>query len=97
MVWQLVVLPGTHTVTVVNNVLVSVLVVGSGPASTTTLTTLEPVDGGVLPPPPPESTPASLPPQERTAVHRTAQNPKRAARACAPVIANLTISANLQR
>src|ERR1700722_6726110 len=99
MVWQLVVLPGTHTVTVVNNVLVSALVVGSGPASTTTLTTLEPVDGGVPPPEDelPESTPASLPPQESTAMHRTAQNPKRAARACAPVIANLAISANLQR
>src|SRR5882672_10928183 len=93
MVWQLVVLPGTHTVTVVNNVLTSGLVL-VGPASTTTSTTLEPVGVGLLgaseaPPPPP--------PQESAGRQRAAYTPKRHARAGVPRIAILTISANLPR
>src|SRR6266404_1448182 len=58
MVWQLVVLPGTHTVTVVNSVLTLRLF---GPASTTTETTFEGGGGGVgvtpaPSPPPPQET-----------------------------------------
>src|SRR5271170_6753786 len=105
MVWQLVVLPGTHTVIVVNSVFTSGLLL-VGPASTTTLTTLEPVgvvepteelpDAGeaVLPPPPP-------PPQESADRHRAAQSPKRQACAGTTVRTHLcvvlTISANLRR
>jgi hypothetical protein len=47
MVWQFVVLPGAHTVTVVNRVLTSGLVL-EGPPLTTTLATLGPV-GAELP------------------------------------------------
>src|ERR1700679_267137 len=47
MVWQFVVLPGAHTVTVVNRVLMSGLVL-DGPPLTTTLATLGP-DGAELP------------------------------------------------
>ena len=67
MVWQFVVLPGTHTVTVVNRVLTSGLVL-VGPPLTTTLATLGPV-GTELPeepldpeePPDPDEMPV-LPP-----------------------------------
>jgi hypothetical protein len=89
MVWQLVVLPGTHTVTVVNKVLTSGLVL-VGPASTTMPATLEPVGveitgAGVLLPPP----------QDSSDQQRAAHSPKRHARAGAPAGASLTISANL--
>src|SRR5260370_38839573 len=93
MVWQLVVLPGTHTVTVVNKVLTSGLVL-VGPASTTTPATLGPVGGVELPganePPPP-------PPQESADRQRATHTPNRHARAGVPTAANLTISANLPR
>src|SRR5580658_7757543 len=78
MVWQLVVLPGLHTVTVVNSVLTSGLVL-FGPALTATLTTLA-ADGveppgvpvnGVLPWPPPQ------PSADR---HRAVHNPASTAR-----------------
>jgi hypothetical protein len=95
MVWQLVVLPGTHTVTVVNRVLTSELVL-VGPESTTTLTALEadgagPPGDSVLPPPPPP------PPHESADRHKAAHAPKRHARADVRDAANLTISANLPR
>src|SRR6266851_1820236 len=93
MIWQFVVLPGTHTVTVVNKVLTSGLVL-VGPASTTTSTTLEPVgvelpgaNEPLLPPPPP---------QESTGQQRAAHSPKRHARDGVPMGASL-ISANLLR
>src|SRR5258708_4372924 len=90
MVWQLVVLPGTHTVTVVNKVLTSGLVL-VGPASTTMSATLEPVgvetgSPTVLRPPPP---------QDSTDQQRAAHSPKRQARAGAPPGASLAINANL--
>src|SRR5882762_578693 len=96
MVWQFVVLPGTHTVTVVNSVLTSGLVL-VGPASTTMPATLAPV--GVGPPGAVELTPAPPlpPPQDSTGRHRTAYTPKRLARAGTPRIAILAISANLPR
>src|SRR5882757_1949768 len=98
MVWQLVVLPGTHTVTVVNSVLTSGFVL-VGPASTTIPATLAPV--GVEPPPPGavELTPAPpLPsPQDSNGRHRAAYTPKRHARAATPRTAILAISANLPR
>src|SRR5258708_16843486 len=92
MIWQFVVLPGTHTVTVVNKVLTSGLVL-VGPASTTTPTTLEPVGVGptnepVLPPPPP---------QESADQQRAAHSPKRHARDGVPRGASLIISASLLR
>src|SRR5271154_2086862 len=104
MVWQVVV-PGTHTVTVVNSVLTSGLVL-VGPASTMTLTTL--LGGGVVPPvePPDEvelPLPLAPPPQESTGRHRAAHSPKRHARAAPTVRAHLTIhviaaiSVDLQR
>src|SRR5258708_12621187 len=85
MIWQFVVLPGTHTVTVVNKVLTSGLVL-VGPASTTTPTTLEPVGVGptnepVLPPPPP---------QESADQQRAAHSPTRHARDGVPSGANPT-------
>src|SRR5260370_24035628 len=93
MIWQFVVLPGTHTVTVVNKVLTSGLVL-VGPASTTTSTTLEPVgvelpdaNEPLLPPPP----------QESTDQQRAAHSPKRHARDGVPMGASLIISANLLR
>src|SRR5450755_3582321 len=75
MVWQFVVLPGTHTVTVVYRVLTVLL---AGPESTTTLTTFEPVGVGLpgdneLPPPPP-------PPHESADRHKAAHSPERSAR-----------------
>src|SRR5258706_12136848 len=96
MAWQLVVLPGTHSVTVVNSVLTSGLVL-VGPASTTMPVTLAPV--GVEPPGAVELTPTPppLPPQDSTGRHRTAYTPKRHARAGTPRIAILAISANLPR
>src|SRR5882724_11041916 len=90
MVWQFVVLPGTHSVTVVNNVLTSGLVL-VGPASTTMSATLAPV--GVEPPDANEAPP----PQESAGRQRTAHTPKRHARAGVPRIAILTISASLPR
>src|ERR1700680_3264565 len=78
MVWQLVVLPGTHSLTVVNSVFTSF--VPAGPASTTTLATLattgelEEPAGAAVPPLPP-------PPQESPARHSAAQRPKRHVRA----------------
>src|ERR1700678_3340251 len=98
MVWQFVVLPGTHTVTVVNRVLMSGLVL-VGPASTTTPTTFEPV-GVELPEEPPEepldpvARLPSPPPQESTDAHRAAHRVKRRARDAASM--NLTISVNLR-
>src|SRR5258707_741373 len=89
MVWQLVVLPGTHTVTVVNKVLTSGLVL-VGPASTTMPATLEPV--GV------EITGAGVPlppPQDSSDQQSAAHGPKRNARAGAPAGATPAISANL--
>jgi hypothetical protein len=86
-----VVLPGTHTVTVANRVLTSELVL-VGPASTTTLTTLEPLDVE-LPVDPVEELPdvdvppddnVPPPPQDSTDMHSSAQNPKRQARDGAP-------------
>src|SRR5258707_4542465 len=97
MAWQLVVLPGTHSVTVVNSVLTSGLVL-VGPASTTMPVTLAPV--GVEPPGAVELTPTPPPlppPQDSTGRHRTAYTPKRHARAGTPRIAILAISANLPR
>ena len=96
MVWQLVVLPGTHTVTVVNRVLRSGLVL-VGPASTTTPTTLEPVGGGVPEEPlDPEEplAPVETPPQESTDAHNAAHRLKRRAREAARM--NLTISVDLR-
>src|ERR1700730_4828939 len=90
MVWQLVVLPGTHTVTVVNKVLTSGLVL-VGPASTTMSTTLEPV--GVETPG--ADVPLLPPPQDSTDQQRAAHSPKRLARAGAATGASLTINANL--
>src|ERR1700735_3994654 len=93
MVWQLVV-SGIHTVTVVNSVLTSGLVL-VGPASTTTLTTFE---VGVDPPEepdPPDPNEATLPPpppQESADRHRAAHSPKRHARAGTTVRAHLTIN-----
>src|SRR5258706_11583674 len=61
--WQLVVLPGTQTVTVVYSVLTLLLL---GPASTMTETTFEAVGGTGVgttlapPPPPPQETNATL-------------------------------------
>ena len=98
MVWQFVVLPGTHTVTVVNRVLMSGLVL-VGPASTTTPTTFEPV-GVELPEEPldPEEPlgerPLSPPPQESSDAHRAAHRLKRPAWDAARM--NLTISVNLR-
>jgi hypothetical protein len=94
MVWQFVVLPGTQTVTVVNRVLMSGLVL-VGPASTTTPTTFEPV-GVELPEEPldPVARPLSPPPQESTDAHRAAHRLKRRARDAAGM--NLTISVNLR-
>jgi hypothetical protein len=64
MVWQFVVLPGTHMVTVVNSVLTSGLVL-VGPPLTTTLTTLGPV-GTELPEEPldPEEPPDPVEPPD---------------------------------
>src|SRR5258708_25467634 len=93
MVWQFVVLPGTHTVTVVNRVLTSGLVL-VGPASTTMSATSAPVGvefpGAIeaLPPPPP-------PPQESIGQQSTAHSPKRHARDGVPMGVSLIISANL--
>jgi hypothetical protein len=75
MTWQSVVLPGTHTVTVVYRVLTVLL---AGPESTTTLTTFDPVGAGLpgdneLPPPPP-------PPHESADRHNAAHAPKRSVR-----------------
>src|ERR1700722_5106709 len=94
MVWQLVVLPGTHNVTVVNSVLTSGVVL-VGPASTTMPATLAPV--GVEPPGAVELTPAPPlpPPQDSTTRHRAAYTPKRHARAGRPRIATRAINANL--
>src|SRR6266404_1307904 len=93
MVWQFVVLPGTHTVTVVNRVLTSGLAL-VGPASTTMSATLEPVgvelpdaNDALLPPPP----------QESTGQQRAAHSPKRHARHGVPMGVSLIISANLLR
>src|ERR1700722_15555282 len=96
MVWQFVVLPGTHTVTVVNSVLMSGLVL-VGPPLTTTLTTLGPVgpELPVLPPPLPPPLP-SPPPQESIGTQRTAHSARRQARDGATVLMNLTISVNLR-
>src|SRR5258707_7315328 len=97
MAWQLVVLPGTHSVTVVNSVLTSGLVL-VGPESTAMRVTLAPV--GVEHPGAVELTrkPPPLPPQQdSTGRHRTAYTPKRHARAGTPRIAILAISANLPR
>src|SRR5471030_489747 len=74
MVWQLVVLPGTQTVTEVNNELMSPIGVPltEGPESTVMVATFEPVGGGVggagasEPPPPPQAT---------TVRHRAAARP----------------------
>src|ERR1700728_2667065 len=93
MVWQVEV-PGTQTVTVVNSVLTSGLLL-VGPASTTTLTTFEPV-GVELPeePDPPDANEATLPPpppQESADRHRAAHSPKRHAGA-STVRARLTIN-----
>jgi hypothetical protein len=93
MVWQLVV-PGTHTVTVVNSVLTLGLEL-VGPASTTTLTTFDPV-GAELPEEPaaPDANEATLPPpppQESAGRHRAAHSPRRHARAKTTVRAHLTI------
>src|ERR1700719_3021150 len=95
MIWQFVVVPGTHTVTVVNRVLTSGLVL-VGPASTTMSATLEPVGvelpgaiEALLPPPPPP------PPQESTGQQSTAHSPKRHARDGVPMGISLSISANL--
>src|SRR4029077_20393544 len=100
MIWQFVALPGTHTVTVVNKVLTSGVVL-VGPASTTTSATLAPV--GVEPPDPDEPLPLPLtttpppppPPQESTGQQRAAHSPKRQARDDAPMEARLFINANL--
>src|ERR1035437_406893 len=99
MVWQFEALPGTHTVTEVNNVLTSWF---NGPPSTTTLTSLSAV--GTVPPEepptsddvPPEEPPTSddvppLPPQESADTPRTAQKLKRSTRTSA------TISVHLRR
>src|SRR6202034_4024913 len=107
MVWQFVVLPGAHTVTVVNRVLTSGLVL-VGPALTTTPTTLGPV-GAELPDDPPDPVepvdpverpvlppPLPSPPQESIGIQRTAQNARRQARDGATVRMNLTISVNLR-
>src|ERR1700679_2518363 len=105
MVWQFVVLPGTHTVTVVNRVLTSGLVL-VGPALTATPTTLGPV-GTELPDEPPDPVepvdpderpvlPSPSPPQESIGIHRTAQSARRQTRAAAAVRMNLTISVNLR-
>jgi hypothetical protein len=101
MVWQFVVLPGAHTVTVVNSVLTSGLVL-VGPPLTTTLTTLEP-DGAELPEEPPDPDerpllppPLPSPPQESMGAQRTAHSARRQARDGATVRMNLTISVNLQ-
>jgi hypothetical protein len=107
MVWQFVVLPGTHTVTVVNRVLTSGLVL-VGPPLTMTLTTLGPVgaelpeepldpveevDPDVRPVLPP---PLPSPPQESIGTQRTAHSARRQARDGATVRMNLTISVNLR-
>src|SRR5580692_1994155 len=87
-VWQLVVLPGTQTVTLVNSVLT--LLACGGPPSITTLATL--LVGGVPPPPvpPPPAAEPPPPPPPQAAAERitTALNPVRSAR-------SETISANL--
>src|SRR5579863_9712094 len=70
MVWQLVVLPGVHTVTVVNRVLTSGLVL-VGPALTTTLTTLA-VAGGEPPPTPVDCDVPLWPPPQPDADSNTA-------------------------
>jgi hypothetical protein len=95
MVWQFVVLPGAHTVTVVNRVLASGLVL-VGPLLTTTLTTLAPV-GAELPEEPvdPDDGP-SPPPQESIGRHRTAHSARRQEPDGAIVRMNLTISVNLR-
>src|SRR5271155_4280832 len=79
MVWQLVVLPGLHTVTVVNSVLTSGLVL-VGPASTTTLTTL--ATAGGEPPEVPTDSGVSLwpPPQPDADRHRAVHSPMSTAR-----------------
>jgi hypothetical protein len=83
MVWQLVVLPGTHTVTDVYNVLTVLL---TGPELATTLATLDVVvvplpepelDNPLLPPPPP---------QDSNAAHAAAQTPRRSDRAPRPAV-----------
>src|ERR1700733_43366 len=108
MVWQFVVLPGTHTVTVVNRVLTSGLVL-VGPPLTTTPTTFGPV-GAELPDEPPDPVEPvdpverpvlppplpSPPPQESIGIHRTAQSARRQTRDGATVRMNLTISVNLR-
>jgi hypothetical protein len=78
MVWQFVVLPGTHTVTVVNSVLTVLL---AGPELTTTLATLEPVVVVVVVVVPVPDVPTlSPPPQDSTNPHAAAQSPTRHAR-----------------
>ena len=80
MVWQFVVLPGTHTVTDTNKVFT---LLEDGPASTMTLTvfTVAGGGGGVPPPPPPPLLPPPPPPpQERADMHRATQKPVRIAR-----------------
>src|SRR5579863_10781954 len=79
MVWQLVVLPGVHTVTVVNRVLASRLVL-VGPASTTTLTTLETAGGDPPPSPVDSDVPSWPPPQPSADRHRAVHSPMSRAR-----------------
>src|SRR5580704_10873403 len=68
MVWQFVVLPGTHTVTVVYRVLTVLL---AGPESMTTLATFVPLGGGVLE----DSVPPPPPPHDNAVKHRAAHSP----------------------
>src|SRR5450755_4280667 len=83
MVWHSVVLPGTHTVTVVYKVLTASL---EGPASTTTDTTFD-AAGTVVLPEEPEAGLESPPPHETVARLNTNARPPLSARL------NLSISA----
>jgi hypothetical protein len=82
MVWQFVVLPGTHTVTDTNKVFT---LLDDGPASTTTLTVFTVAGGGgggggVPPPPEPPLLPPPPPPQESADMHSATPKPIRIAR-----------------
>src|ERR1700722_11538391 len=71
MVWQLVVLPGTHSVTLTNNVFALLF---SGPESTVTAATLEPLTV-VVPPEPEPATSSPPPPQELARIQAIRQRP----------------------
>ena len=84
MVWQVVV-PGTHTVTVVYSVLMAGLESSLGPPLTTTLTTFE---AGVTGPPPEDPATVLPPPHESVASEINMPQPMRSSLAAADLTAD---------